>query len=172
MQDRFKYKVKFEIDGQVEIFDVTNLDIERGQVFFKREDGQDYNIGIGCEDVELLQCTGLKDKNGKLIYEGHIVKDLTYLHEVKYVCAFLPIFGGLGLISNQDLKDYEFCKENWESFTINDKVRNLDNRFKLANQGNNLRCFNMNNLKMDYFEVIGNIYENSELLSEVSNDDK
>lgn len=117
------------------------------------------------DDAVIMQCTGLKDKNNKLIYEGDIVK--TYLHEVKYVCAFLPIFGGLGLISNQDLKDYEFCKENWESFTINDKVRKLDNRFKLANQGNSLRCFNMNDLKMCGFEVIGNIYENPELLSEV-----
>lgn len=170
MNDRFKYRVKFEIDGKIEIFDVTNLDIEGGQVFFKRDDGQDYNIGIDCEGVKLIQCTGLKDKHGKLIYEGDIVRDLTYLHDVKYVCAFLPIYGGLGLISNQDLKDYEFCKENWESYKINDKVRMLDNRFKLANHGNKLKCFNMNDFKMDIYEVIGNVYENPELLSEVEND--
>ena len=119
---------------------------------------------------KIYQCTGLKDKHGKLIYEGDIVRDLTYLHDVKYVCAFLPIYGGLGLISNQDLKDYEFCKENWESYKINDKVRMLDNRFKLANHGNKLKCFNMNDFKMDIYEVIGNVYENPELLNEVEND--
>lgn len=80
MQDRFKYKVKFEIDNKVEIFDVANLDIERGQIFFIREDGQYYNIGIGCEDVELLQCTGKKDKHKNLIFEGDILKE-TYFSE-------------------------------------------------------------------------------------------
>lgn len=121
---------------------------------------------VGRNGLVFMQCTGLKDKNGKLIYEADIIKDLTYLHEVKYVCAFLPIFGGLGLISNQDLKDYEYCKENWKSYIISDKVRALDNRFKLANQGNKLTCFNMNDLKIDGFEIIGNIYETPELLKD------
>lgn len=164
MQDRFKFrsygKPNSIIEGMQNIY--TFEEIEGGYFNVKVDKG--WLSFVKEEDLKIMQCTGLKDKNGKLIYEGDIVKDLTYLHEVKYVCAFLPIFGGLGLISNQDLKDYEFCKENWESFTINDKVRKLDNRFKLANQGNKLKCFNMNNLKMDDFEVIGNIYETPELL--------
>lgn len=114
----------------------------------------------------MLQCTGLKDKNGRLIYECDIVKDLTYSGNVKYVCAFVPIFGGLGLISGQDLKDYNFCKENWKSYMTNTKVRNLDNRFKLSNQGNKLHCFSMIELSMTDFEILGNIYENPELLDE------
>jgi len=133
MQDRFKYKVKFEIDGKVEIFDVANLDIERGQIFFKREDGQYYNIGIGCEDVELLQCTGLKDKNGKLIYEGDIVKTITQPNIIENV----------GIVkwdnkSAQFLRTSNLESEDLVSFWWNDTV-----------------------------EVIGNIYENPELLSEV-----
>lgn len=145
MQDRFRFRY-FDNSNRMQEISLTNC----------------YYTNLDYS--RLMQCTGLQDKNGKLIYEGDIVKDLTYSHEVKYVCAFLPIFGGLGLISNQDLKDYEFCKENWESCIINDNVRKLDNRFKLANQGNKLKCFNMNNLKMNDYEVVGNIYENSELL--------
>lgn len=142
-----------------------------------------WNIGLENRKTPLLyelwsclkyipqQCTGLKDKNGKLIYEGDIVKDFTYTHDVKYICAFVPILGGLGLISKQDLKDYNFCKENWESYGINKEVRRLDNRFRLANQGNKLKCFSMGKLLMTDYEVIGNIYENPELLTEeVQND--
>lgn len=167
MQDRFKFRAWNTLVKEFSYFDKPEMQIgtdgfDSGLIFPLSENS---NLYMG-KYSEPQFCTGLKDKNGKLIYEGDIVKDLTYLCEVKYVCAFLPIFGGLGLISNQDLKDYEFCKENWESYRINDKVRMLDNRFKLANQGNKLKCFNMNNLKMDDFEVIGNIYENPELLKE------
>lgn len=170
MQDRFKFRyvLKKDFSGKtgicykMPIFDLDTITDENFNKVIKEYTDYGYTLVSKC------QCTGLKDKYDKLIYEGDIVKDLTYLNEVKYVCAFLPIFGGLGLISNQDLKDYKFCKENWESYRINAKVRNFDNRFKLANQGNKLKCFNMNNLKMNGFEVVGNIYENTELLEEIN----
>lgn len=159
MQDRFKLRY----NNNNKIYDVSAIDFTRSRgeiVSLDKKETLMCKINLD----NLMQATGLKDKNGKLIYEGDIVKDLTYSNNVKYICAFLPIFGGLGLISNKDLKDYEFCKENWKDYTTNAKVRMLDNRFKLANQGNKLICFNMNDLKIDGFEIIGNIYENPELL--------
>ena len=73
MQDRFKFKIKFQSDNSIEIFDVESIDIVHQQIFFRREDGNLYNIGLGVKGTELIQCTGLKDKNDKLIYEGDIV---------------------------------------------------------------------------------------------------
>lgn len=158
MQDRFKFRVWLKDTNKM--YNVHSLHIGTNKAIISSRRGN-VSIYINKNSI-LMQSTGLKDKNGKLIYEGDIVKDLTYLHEVKYVCAFLPIFGGLGLISNQDLKDYKFCKENWEDYHNNSEVRRLDNRFKLANQGNKLKSFNMNNFKMGDYEVVGNIYENLE----------
>lgn len=74
----------------------------------------------------LMQCTGLKDKNGKLIYEGDVVKDdHGAWHYVRWVYDSWQLFP---------------CTQNNYTIGIVD----------------------------DEIEVIGNIYENRELL-EVNN---
>lgn len=44
------------------------------QLFYHDEDGCNTTCTVLRENVEILQCTGLHDKNGKEIYEGDAVR--------------------------------------------------------------------------------------------------
>lgn len=119
MQDRFKFR---HWDKQIK--QMRYGDIQLGC------DGQPFVITNNKEkpvedikDVVTMQCTGLKDKNGKLIYEGDIVKQNNTIYSVNW-------FNG------------SFCFKD----TLNGK--NYTVEFVMSEKQ----------------EVIGNIYENEDLL--------
>lgn len=103
------------------------------------------HIGNG---LVFMQCTGLKDKNGKLIYEGDIL-DLyvsskkLYRYEVKYE------IGSFMLVSQDEIFDFPNV---W-----NDNVYPLSQLY--YEYQNEEDC-------IDECEIIGNIYENPELLKD------
>ena len=91
-----------------------------------------------CTDFILMQCTGLRDRNGKLIYEGDIVrfkdcKDILVIKYQKEMACFAPQF---------------YCNGKYGGRLWFDDYDSSECQF----------------YKSDNFEVIGNIYENKELL--------
>ena len=84
------------------------------------------------EDVVTMQCTGLKDKNGKLIYEGDVVKEEGFYWEVVW---------------NTNVT-YQWSLRRIEPNSIYPHIITFSSL-----------------LSWKKYEVIGNIYENEDLLN-------
>ena len=85
------------------------------------------------------QFTGLHDKNGKEIYEGDLVSDGNFIYEVEY-----------------NVQNTKFC---------------IDPKKKINSEFTLIDVINYNQLGNGYYsrkdlEIIGNIYENPELLTD------
>lgn len=93
--------------------------------------------GYVFEDVEIMQCTGLTDKNGMEIYEGDIIH----------------LFGK----GYYDGVDYNGCIQFLDGgFCVTDGYKEWG-----------LRRYDLSRCDLE-LEVIGNIYENPELLSKTN----
>lgn len=118
--------INFDFDGFMD-YDVT---IQNGQ-WCSVESGWD--IQGQYKSIPLMQFTGLKDKNGKEIYEGDVV-------------CITSIDGKFKIIFDEWYAAFYAVNMGYS-----DKNKNPQ------------KCFNLMRSN-EYFEVIGNIYDNPELL--------
>ena len=134
MQDRFKFRVVYYNDVEKKYFifepDLISAD-GTARAYAYGESGADEYY----DTVTLNQCTGLKDKNGRLIYEGDIVKIEYFDFEIKY---------RIGIIKWED-----------DGFCI---TYHKPKDTKVSG------CSLVDIVNGDKQEVIGNRYENPELL--------
>ena len=124
MQDRFKFR----------IWD----DIYREMLDLQEQDVNPYNIS-DIPQNNIMQCTGLKDKYGKLIFEGDILR----------------------VIGNRDTSGYgvvEYLQAGCQFF-VNGYLNN-PSPYHPRKKGE----FYQQLQEWLCTEVIGNIYENTELL--------
>lgn len=124
--------LKFRVwDKKLQIFGiVSNIDFEFEEVTFYIDDEEELETCQPFEDVEIMQSTGLFDKNGVEIFEGDIID----------VGTRIPFL-------NKIQRDEE---------TAYLKLVPLDKRWT--------ESYFTNFEDKNRYEVVGNIYENKELL--------
>lgn len=105
----------------------------------------------------ICQCTGLKDKNGNLIWENDIVELLGHRGVIKFTC------GGFGIGYRKNI--------DWEEIQANImRITGCENILYACENDNYISLweiywnFNDEDDSVNTVEVIGNIFDNSDLL--------
>lgn len=135
MQDRFKFR----------FWDKETQTMQKSPMIELRQ-RMTLDTIFNDDRVIFMQSTGLKDKNGKLIYEGDIVEyscPAEYCSDGLHKCQEC-YDNEIGIVSyDEELALYE-CRSEICQCPLTDNINTEDD-----------------------LEVIGNIYENPELLKEV-----
>lgn len=117
-------------------------------------EGKDFGANTKIDEIELMQSTGLFDKNGKEIFEGDILK---FNDEWPDYCYEGYVDGSIDGINHVEIKRektyFAFGKTKIPESSLIDLVENEHYPFEELLTETSYE-----------FEIIGNIYENPELL--------
>lgn len=122
MNERLKFRYVFKDEDDEIIIEYHDLGgVERGLVKWIHDKLQSWTL------VTRDQCTGLRDKNKKLIFEGDIMKCI-------------------------DIEDSSICSIAFARSAFRVKF-------------DDVICSEIDDMHLKWFEVIGNIHENGDLLN-------
>ena len=111
-------------------------------------------ITVSPDEIELMQSTGLKDKNGKEIFEGDVLK---FNDEWAEYCYEGYVDGSVEDINFVEVVRGEACFEFG-------KTKYPESSLFIRMEDEHLTFAELIKSKDFEFEILGNIYENPELL--------
>ena len=144
MNDRFKFRIFDKIHNRFLCTDKQKriiFDYENKEINVLENEENSCWLHIPFDECEILQCTGLKDKNGTLIYEGDIVRYTEYeIDDIEPEWEYTEIVWG----ENHDYPAFDLKTHNFDCNGLSE----------IFNCGYTI-------------EVLGNIYENKKRIKEL-----
>lgn len=157
MEDRYLFKAKRVDDGEWIVGYIARYGHTRKEKYYIIPSYASDLYAIEVDTSTICRCTGLKDNNGKLIWENDIVDFLVHKGIVKYE------YGSFGIA-------YRECID-WEEIESNIcHVTGCDNALYACENDNFISLweiywnFNDEDDSVNTVEVIGNVFDNKELL--------
>lgn len=154
VQDRFRFRAWIKKERRYSWF-LNLFNCGKGsnyEVEDYDEQGNHYTM-YNPDEVILEQCTGLKDRNGKLIYEGDIIviPNEYPFYDCKHTDGE-PVLNYIGIVKwIYNCWQYEYQCVNPKKSGISNGINNLLNEFGFDDD------------ELSDFEVIGNVHETPEL---------
>lgn len=162
MEDRYLFKAKRVDNGEWEIGSLIALPTGEYEISNKCNNPPDcgpmWNKVVITHKVDpstICQCTGLKDKNGKLIWENDVVKKGFYIdYNSVYQEEYVP-----SVISEEYVGTIKFEHFAWAVGIFNDHLKCILPICELSEHSEDIK----------YFEIVGNIFDNPKLLESEGN---